>query len=896
MIRTEFTLSGGAALLALSLASGAAQAQETEFNIEAQPLVRALLAFNDQSGRTVAAPHQLVVNKSAPAVRGEMEPEEALDRMLAGTGLKSTELPGGGYTISLISTEATGPGKFQLTSSPVLMAQNQTSSRQISSEASSRSDESIVMAEGTELLDVIVVTGTNIRGADPVGSKVIVLQRAEIDATGLTTTEDLIRTLPQAISAGVSQENFGGGGGPVGDVDPVNQGAGVNLRGLGQRATLVLLNGNRVASSGQGAFVDVSLLPLSVVERVEVLPDGASALYGSDAVGGVLNIILRDSIDGLKFSGQVGTTTDGGGNTVLASPALGRTWNTGNAMIAYEFRDHGSIKAGDRDFTVNIPADSLLIPEESRNSIVGAVNQEFSERFSVDINGLYASRETQRDFLDTLSLERTIAEAESDILVLSGQFTYDMPRELQLRAGVNYSINDATSTFDTPDSGAFSEFNFENEITNARITVDGSVLSLAGGEVRAAIGAETRSESFSRVSRTGIATAIEDRDRDVNAVFAEVSVPIFSDQNAISGLQELEVSAAIRYEDYSDFGSTTDPKFGLSWRPFDSLRLRGTYSTSYRAPLLNEAGGTFNSFIFFFSSLAANPDVPEGIPLLLLGDAPELGPETSDTWTVGLDYQPTFAPNFSISANYFNTEFSDRIALPTGGNFSIIGDPAFESVVTENPDQALVLELINGSVIFRDFLNLGFAQGAALPVPVDYIVDSRVNNTAITSTDGLDFSLNYDIEAGEHDFRFSFDSTFLFSFDDQLSESSPANSPLGDVFGPADFRGRAGARWGYRDWSANLFVNYTDDYTDSRFESPRPVDDYTTVDVNIGKEFVIGSSQDSSIRLNLIATNLFNEQPPEVSPPPGSDTGVGYDSVNASARGRVIAISLSADF
>ncbi len=896
MIRTEFTLSGGAALLALSLASGAAPAQETEFNIEAQPLVKALLAFNDQSGRTVAAPHQIVADKSAPAVRGEMEPEEALDRILAGTGLKSTELPGGGYTISLVSTDATGLGKFQLASSPVLMAQNQTSSRQTSSEASSRSDESIVMAEGTELLDVIVVTGTNIRGADPVGSKVIVLQRAEIDATGLTTTEDLIRTLPQAISAGVSQENFGGGGGPVGDVDPVNQGAGVNLRGLGQRATLVLLNGNRVASSGQGAFVDVSLLPLSVVERVEVLPDGASALYGSDAVGGVLNIILRDSIDGLKFSGQVGTTTDGGGNTVLASPALGRTWNTGNAMIAYEFRDHGSIKAGDRDFTVNIPADSLLIPEESRNSIVGAVNQEFSESFSVDINGLYASRETQRDFLDTLSLERTIAEAESDILVLSGQFTYDMPRELQLRAGVNYSINDATSTFDTPESGAFSEFNFENEITNARITVDGSVLSLAGGEVRAAIGAETRSESFSRVSRTGIATTIEDRDRDVNAVFAEVSVPIFSDQNAISGFQELEVSAAIRYEDYSDFGSTTDPKFGLSWRPFDSLRLRGTYSTSYRAPLLNEAGGTFNSFIFFFSSLAANPDVPEGIPLLLLGDAPELGPETSDTWTVGLDYQPTFAPNFSISTSYFNTEFSDRIALPTGGNFSIIGDPAFESVVTENPDQVLVLELINGSVNFRDFLNLGFAQGAALPVPVDYIVDSRVNNTAITSTDGLDFSLNYDIETGEHDFRFSFDSTFLFSFDDQLSESSPANSPLGDVFGPADFRGRAGARWGYRDWGANLFVNYTDDYTDSRFESPRPVDDYTTVDVNIGKEFIIGSSRDSSIRLNLIATNLFNEQPPEVSPPPGSDTGVGYDSVNASARGRVIAISLSADF
>ena len=90
--------------------------------------------------------------------------------------------------------------------------------------------------------------------------------------------------------AGSTSENFrvvGAG------ADPTEHGAGLNLRGLGQRATLVLVNGRRLAPSGAGSFVDVSLIPLSAVERVEILTDGASAIYGSDAVGGVVNFILR---------------------------------------------------------------------------------------------------------------------------------------------------------------------------------------------------------------------------------------------------------------------------------------------------------------------------------------------------------------------------------------------------------------------------------------------------------------------------------------------------------------------------------------------------------------------------------------------------------------------------
>ena len=106
-----------------------------------------------------------------------------------------------------------------------------------------------------------------------------------------------MRHLPQNLSAGVGQQNFGV---PGSGQDITQYGAGINLRGLGQRATLVLINGRRVAPSDTGSFVDVSMIPITAIERVEVVTDGASAIYGSDAVGGVVNFILRDDFRGIE--------------------------------------------------------------------------------------------------------------------------------------------------------------------------------------------------------------------------------------------------------------------------------------------------------------------------------------------------------------------------------------------------------------------------------------------------------------------------------------------------------------------------------------------------------------------------------------------------------------------
>jgi iron complex outermembrane receptor protein len=177
-----------------------------------------------------------------------------------------------------------------------------------------------VPAEDATNLDKIVVTGSNIPRTDTeTASPVQVITRQEIDRTGKTTVAEYLQTLTSD-GAGSIPKSFGNGfaGG----------GAGVSLRGLGAGSTLVLLNGRRLApfglaDDGQKVFTDLSTIPLEAVERIDVLKDGASAIYGSDAIAGVVNIILRRDFTGVVVKGSVGTSGDSDGNQRKGSITAG---------------------------------------------------------------------------------------------------------------------------------------------------------------------------------------------------------------------------------------------------------------------------------------------------------------------------------------------------------------------------------------------------------------------------------------------------------------------------------------------------------------------------------------------------------------------------------------------
>ena len=197
-------------------------------------------------------------------------------------------------------------------------------------------------------LDTIVVTGTNIRGATPAGNAVAVITREQIEQSGKATVGDFLRELPANFAGGVGMsDNIQGQDASVAGSN-MTGGQGVNLRGLGALSTLVLVNGRRVAAAGQyGDFVDISSIPTNAVSHMEILLDGASAVYGSDAVGGVVNIILKRSDDGAHTTVRLGNATEGGNSQLQVGQTWGRRWDGGGMIVGYEYDKQDALAAND---------------------------------------------------------------------------------------------------------------------------------------------------------------------------------------------------------------------------------------------------------------------------------------------------------------------------------------------------------------------------------------------------------------------------------------------------------------------------------------------------------------------------------------------------------------------
>jgi len=188
-------------------------------------------------------------------------------------------------------------------------------------------------------IEEIVVTGSRLRNVAPTGH-FFEIDREQIDRLGLTSAEDIIRYLPQNHSVVTSGSTTTAQGASAATPSRSLGQASVGLRGLGANATLVLVNGRRVASSpiydGDGT-INLNGIPASAVERVEVLMDGASAIYGSDALGGVVNFILRKDYSGSETKLRYENAANDG-NVELISQILGTNWNGGNVTLSLEHK------------------------------------------------------------------------------------------------------------------------------------------------------------------------------------------------------------------------------------------------------------------------------------------------------------------------------------------------------------------------------------------------------------------------------------------------------------------------------------------------------------------------------------------------------------------------------
>ncbi len=328
----------------LALPRTAAGAPLVEFHIAPGEATLTLNEFSRQANLQLLFDFLIVRGRLTRAVEGSFEPRDALRRMLANTGLTFDFVNERTLAVTPLRT-ASAAG------TPAPAASGRTPSQtntQTVARGSGSADPSLAVAAQ---LDTIRVTGTNLRGESPVGEHVLEFDRQAIDASGAPTVSDWLRTLPQVFGGGPTQDTRN-----IGPEAPTNSGygTGINLRGLGARATLVLINGRRVAPGGTaGAFVDVSNIPLSAVERIDVLPDSASALYGADAVGGVVNFIMRENFTGSETTLSSGTGTQNSLRSYLFSQTLGKKSEEASGLLCVEFYRRDALPADKRKYAVS---------------------------------------------------------------------------------------------------------------------------------------------------------------------------------------------------------------------------------------------------------------------------------------------------------------------------------------------------------------------------------------------------------------------------------------------------------------------------------------------------------------------------------------------------------------
>ncbi|MET0269733.1 MAG: TonB-dependent receptor [Sphingomonas sp.] len=729
----------------------------------------------------------------------------------------------------------------------------------------------------------IVVTGTILRGAPPVGSNVISVGEERIASSGATTANELLATVPQVSNLfnNVPTARLGVASNQIQVVRP-------NLRNLvgetsSSASTLVLFDGHRVSSVGvtQNA-VDPDLIPTLAIERVEVVTDGGSSTYGSDAVGGVINFITRKRFDGVKVTGRYGFADDY--RQVDTGAIVGKDWGTGSLFAAYNYQHNDAIFGRDRDFIRDVdflspnltprgrqcspsnvqtggnvfgapslttaglnvcdPSDdSTAVPRSTRHGAFAGLHQDLVDWLTVDVRAFYGERKSTslspfrgsvnlsavsspgfpafgvppsfRNFYFTpvpgqnptaaqtvlFSLQpllgRNSARSSSEFQEwgANAEFKADLTENWGLRTLFNYSesnsefhiegfnetllnafANGATAAntinFYNPGAGSADTANIarlidseragqgHDELVQVRAIVDGTLFTLPGGAVKVAAGYEyLRNEFRQRTAENAPIGRIDTLtyapyNRQVNSVFGELQVPIVGEDNRLGFIHTLTLAGSVRYDHFSDFGSTTNPKVGVNFKPVGWLGFRANYSTSFNAPSPNDQLGALrNTASFFpFNAFVRPGDTPTATGTVALqGSNPGLRPQTADIYSFGVDIDPPFLEGLHASASYYNVDFKNVISIPSP-NTTIFAN--FPNNVVSNAggvSLAQIQEFLNGSGAPNAATTLATVAGRctnAAACNLYQLVDFRQGNYGTVKVDGIDFSANYRTATG----------------------------------------------------------------------------------------------------------------------------------------------------
>ena len=848
-------------LLAVASATAAsAQGQDHfAFDLPAETLSQALRDVAVRTGRNVIAPADLIGTQQAAPLSGTFTAEEAVARLLAGTSLRY-RLVEGTLVVERIpfAQRTTTPGSAEASAS------------------------------------AITVTGTRIRGAGS-ASPVAVTTRRELEQAGISDLADFTRILPQNYTGG---QNRGiAGGGEQGGQQNLNDSAALNLRGLGPDATLTLLNGHRLSYDALDQGVDISAIPLTAIERIEVVADGGSALYGSDAVAGVANVILRRDYDGLETTARVGGSTSGGNFQQEYSAVGGRRWSSGGFMLAFDHSSATPINAGQRNYTRTVDPSLFLTDRIRQTSGVLSAHQQVAAGLSLDLDGTAMDRGSlsQNPFFPTTDVRVSgiVSRAQVRSWALTPTLRADLggawQAALSATGAGSRTFLDATNSFNGVPTNA--GLLYADRLKGIEATAEGPLFALPGGDARLAVGGGLRGIALhvnQVVNRGGLSatTANFTERRNVQFAYGELSLPFIRPELAVPLIDRLTLSAALRYEHWNHIAAVTTPKLGLIYQPTPDVTVRATWGKSFKIPTLLQVnqvpeGILLPGFIF------TPPPQPAGSPVLLLsGSAPNLKPERATTWSGTLELRPRFAPGLNLQATYFHIDYRDRIAAPLTSVLTALFNPLFSDLIVYNPSAAEVNALIAG-------LPEGLVNQTGMPFDpagVGAIVDSAIRNTERQRIHGVDLQADYHVDLGPNGKLLLTGAASYLKSNQQLAANRPSVELAGTIFNPPHWRGRAGAVWDAERVGFSAFVNYVGALTDNRFGTSEKVGAFVTLDLNASVRTGAHGGLLRGVELRFSALNVLNEEPKLIQT--GSLGGAPYDSTNQSPVGRFVGVSL----
>jgi outer membrane receptor protein involved in Fe transport len=833
--------------------------QRRDYHLETQDLGVALRAVGRAANREIIFETDVVQGKRAPALEGSYTTKEAVDVLLRGTDLVAVERRG-----AILIRE-----RF----------------RETSAELSSNEDSAD-----------IVVTGSHIRGA-PSTSPVTSISRVEAQRSGQTDLGQVIRDLPQNFSGGQNPTIAGGGQGPFTNVSGSST---LNLRGLGPDASLTLLNGHRVAFDAISQGIDISAIPLAAIERVDVVTDGASALYGSDAVAGVANVVLRRNVKGIITSARLGAATDGGAVTQQYSIVAGPSWDTGGFMAAADYQHATEITARQRSYTGNLPPDATLIPGQKQISLIMAGRQQVRESVILDVDAHYMHRSTSRCYSQAAStsltscyLQGSAVSSTVDNWSISPSLSVNISSQWDVRISGTYSESDTSITNRTYANGvetSLALLNYVNDLKAIEVGAEGSLFSLPGGEARLALGGGYRSSTLEVDSRRfagGSQFPIDlfHESRKVAFAYGELSLPVISSENALAIVHKLHFVGALRYEDHRNIDRVTTPKLGVVYAPIGGVEIKASWGKSFKVPTLYQTGQTSNAQLLPGAIFNPRPATSDPV-LYIFGGNRNLGPERATTWTVSSTFTPAFFDGFRAEIAYFRIRYRDRVTSPFSPITSALR-PIYSDFVRLNPTVADVLSAIDGiNGAFSNFSGQPFNSGA-----VSAILDDRLQNISLQSLEGVDVFVRYDRDLSDLGMLAIKGAASYLDSTRRITASLPAMDSAGLVFTPPHWRGRLSAGWERGNVTVTAVGSYIGGTEDSRFAPVVRVGSFATLDTVATIRSDVRQGVFANIELTIAIQNLFNEKPAFVRSTDPS--ALRYDSTNNSTFGRVTSLTLT---